>query len=104
MREVLLKHKQYLLTGVSHVVPFIACGGILIAAAIAFAPMTQTGPDFSKAPTLKLILDIGSGSFALALPVLAGYIAYAMASRPGLVPGMLGGYLAHQINAGFLGA
>lgn len=104
MNETLHKYKQYLLTGVSHVVPFIACGGILIAGAIAFAPMTPTGPDFSQAPKLKLILDIGSAAFALALPVLAGYIAYGMSGKPGLVPGMLGGFLASNINAGFLGA
>ena len=104
VKETLQRHKQYLLTGVSHVVPFIACGGILIATAIAFAPMTPEGPDFSQSPTLKMILDIGSAAFALALPVLAGFIAYGMSNRPGLVPGMLGGYLAHTINAGFLGA
>ena len=104
MKESLLKIKTYLLSGVSFAIPFIACGGILIATAIAFAPMTSTGPDFSHAPTLKLILDIGSASFALMLPVLAGYIAYAMASRPGLVPGFIGGYLAGQVNAGFFGA
>ena len=104
MKESLLKIKIYLLSGVSFAIPFIACGGILIATAIAFAPMTSTGPDFSHAPTLKLVLDIGSASFALMLPVLAGYIAYAMASRPGLVPGFIGGYLAGQVNAGFFGA
>lgn len=104
MKAALQKHKQYLLTGVSHVVPFIACGGMLIAAAIAFAPMTPTGPDFSQSPKLKLVLDIGSAAFAMALPVLAGFIAHGMAGRPGLVPGMLGGYLAGTINAGFLGA
>jgi PTS system fructose-specific IIC component len=97
-------HKQYLLTGVSYVVPFIACGGILIASAIAFAPMTPAGPDFSQSPRLKLILDIGSAAFALALPVLAGFIAYGIANKPGLVPGMVGGYLAGNVNAGFLGA
>ena len=53
MKEALQKHKQYLLTGVSYVVPFIACGGILIALSIAFAPMTATGPDFSNSPNLK---------------------------------------------------
>jgi fructose-specific phosphotransferase system IIC component len=96
--------KQYLLTGVSYAVPFIACGGILIATAIAFAPMTPQGPDFSSSPNLKVVMDIGSAAFALALPVLAGFIAYGIASRPGLVPGMLGGYLAGLVNAGFLGA
>lgn len=104
MKESLLKTKSYLLNGVSFAIPFIACGGILIAGAIAFAPMTAAGPDFSGSPTLKLVFDIGAASFALMLPVLAGYIAHAMASKPGLVPGFIGGYMAGQINAGFLGA
>ena len=97
-------HKQYLLTGVSYVVPFIACGGILIASAIALAPMTPTGPDFTHSPSLKLVLDIGSAAFALVMPVLAGFIAYGITGRPGLVPGMVGGYLAASVSAGFLGA
>ena len=111
MRQALRQHQQYLLTGVSYVIPMIACGGILIASAIALLTflhpeaMTSTGgPDFSAAPTLKVVLDIGVAAFTLALPVLAGYIAYAMAGRPGLVPGLIGGYLAGTIKAGFLGA
>ncbi len=111
MNKALQQHKQYLLTGVSYVIPMIACGGILIAASIALLTflhpeaMTSTGgPDFSVAPNLKLMLSIGEAAFTLALPVLAGYIAYAMAGRPGLVPGLIGGYLAGTTNAGFLGA
>ena len=104
MIEALQKLRQYLLTGVSYAIPFIACGGIMIAFGIAFVPMTPTGPDFSHAPVLKLILDIGSASFSLLMPVLAGYIAYAIAGRPGLVPGFVGGYLSGEIKAGFLGA
>lgn len=104
MVEFLKTLRQNLLTGVSYAIPFIACGGILIAAGIAFAPMTPTGPDFSGSPTLKLILDVGSASFALMLPVLAGYIAYAIAGKPGLVPGFVGGYFAGEVKAGFLGA
>ena len=65
----------------------------MIALAIAFA-MTPSGPDFSHAPRLKLIFDIGSASFALMLSVLAGYIAYSIAGRPGLVPGFIGGYFS----------
>ena len=103
MVEFLKQLRQHLLTGVSFAIPFIACGGILIAFAIAFA-MTPTGPDFSHAPRLKLINDIGSAAFDLMLPVLAGYIAYSAAGKPGLVPGFLGGYLSGQIKAGFLGA
>lgn len=104
MLQFLKNLRQHLLTGVSYAIPFIACGGILIASAIAFAPMTSTGPDFSHAPRLKLILDIGTTSFMLMLPVLAGYISYSVAGKPGLVPGFVGGYLSGQINAGFLGA
>ncbi|RPJ75237.1 MAG: PTS fructose-like transporter subunit EIIC, partial [Acidobacteria bacterium] len=111
MTQTLRQHKQYLLTGVSYVIPMIACGGILIASAIAlltfFEPGAMTpggGPDFSNSPNLKLILDIGDAAFKMALPVLAGFIAYAMAGKPGLVPGMLGGYLAGTTNAGFIGA
>jgi fructose-specific phosphotransferase system IIC component len=104
MPELLKQLRQHLLTGVSYAIPFIACGGLLIAFAIAFAPMTPTGPDFSQAPRLKLILDIGSASFALMLPVLAGYIAYSVGGKPALVPGFLGGYFSDQVKAGFLGA
>jgi len=104
MIELLKSLRQHLLTGVSFAIPFIACGGILIAAAIAFAPMTPTGPDFTQAPRLRLVLDIGTAALTLMLPVLAGYISYSVAGKPGLLPGFLGGYLSGQVKAGFLGA
>lgn len=104
MRDVLKLLKQYLLCGVSHVIPFVACGGILIAFAIALAPMKPgLGPDFSNAPLLKLLLDIGTAAFSMVVPVLAGYIAFGMADRPGLVPGFVGGVVANAVGAGFLG-
>ncbi len=95
--------KRYLLSGVSYAIPFVACGGIMIAASIALVPMTSTGPDFSHSPFLKVVFDIGSAAFAFLVPVLAGYIAFGIADRPGLVPGFVGGYVANQIGAGFLG-
>ena len=98
------KLRQHLLTGVSYAIPFIACGGILIASAIAFAPMTAKGPDFSHSPLLQLISNIGAASFGLMLPVLGGYIAYSAAGKPALAPGFIGGFLSGQIKAGFLGA
>ena len=97
------KFKQYLLSGVSYAIPFVASGGILIALSIALAPMTSHGPDFSRAPFLKLINDIGTAAFSLLIPVLSGYIAFGIADRPGLVPGFVGGYIASQVGAGFLG-
>lgn len=119
--EWLKKLRQHLLTGVSFAIPFIACGGILIAVSLAFAPMTPTGPDMegikneSLRHLLKLTLSIGVTSFTLMLPVLAGYISYSIAGKPGLVAGMIGGWLAGHlsvpwdpdsrvVSAGFLGA
>jgi fructose-specific phosphotransferase system IIC component len=112
MNQFIQKHKQYLLSGVSFAIPFIASGGILIAVSIALAPMTETGPDFSNSPVLKYLLSIGEAAFSLLLPILAGYIAYAIAGKPGLVAGFIGGFFAsvpqqvgdHSANAGFLGA
>ena len=104
MRESLRHLKQYLLSGVSYVIPFVACGGILIAMAIALAPMKpEIGPDFSQAPILKLLMDIGTAAFNLVVPVLAGYIAFGMVDRPGLVPGFVGGAIAAAMGSGFLG-
>lgn len=104
MRAIAQKLRQHLLTGVSYAIPFIACGGILIAAAIAFAPMTPKGPDFSHSPALQLISSIGAAAFSLMLPVLGGYIAYSAAGKPALAPGFIGGFLSGEIKAGFLGA
>jgi fructose-specific phosphotransferase system IIC component len=102
MIEALHKLRQHLLTGVSYVIPCIACGGIMIATAIALAPMTAAGPDFSRSPVLDLILQIGVTAFKLALPVLAGFIAHAIAGKPGLVPGLIGGFLASGFKAQLL--
>lgn len=116
MLQSLRNLRQHLLSGVSYAIPFIACGGILIAAAVAFAPMTPAGPDFSRSPALGTILEIGSAAFALMPSVLAGFIANAVAGKPGLVPGFVGAWLAthlgtvetatgsHEASAGFLGA
>jgi len=103
MNKYLSDIKKYLLSGVSYAIPFVACGGIMIAFAIAFAPMTPSGPDFSHAPFLKLILDIGTAAFSFLIPVLAGYIAFGIADRPGIVAGFVGGYIANKVGAGFLG-
>lgn len=97
--------KRYLLSGVSYAIPFVACGGILIAGSLALAPMVvNKGPDMEHAPEiLKTTLAIGVHSFQLLVAVLAGYIAYGMADRPGLVPGFIGGAIADEMKAGFLG-
>ncbi len=108
--EQLRQLRQHLLTGVSYAIPFVACGGILIALALAFAPMGPTGPDMAGIEPealrkgMAFALIVGEASFKLMLPILAAYIAYSMAGRPGLVAGAIGGLLADEIKAGFLGA
>ena len=103
--EWIKKLRQHLLTGVSYAIPFVACGGILIAAALAFAPAGANGaPDASKVPFLNFLLSVGVASFTLMLPVLAGYISHSIAGKPGLVAGAIGGFLANDVKAGFLGA
>jgi fructose-specific phosphotransferase system IIC component len=119
MKDALVKLRQYLLSGVSYAIPFIACGGIMIAVAIAVnSRYSPNAPgNFDKAPpVLKLIMTIGVAAFTLMPVILSGYIAYAMAGKPGLVPGCVGGWLATHlgeavvdgktvsVSAGFLGA
>jgi fructose PTS system EIIBC or EIIC component len=107
-----LKHlRQHLLTGVSYAIPFVAAGGILIALSLAFAPKgVGQGLDVSKIENenlrevMTLAFRVGVASFTLMLPILAGYISYSIAGKPGLVAGAIGGLLAGEIKAGFLGA
>ncbi|MFJ5113822.1 fructose-specific PTS transporter subunit EIIC [Streptomyces sp. NPDC088551] len=105
------KLRKWLMSGVSYMVPFVAAGGLLIALGFAIGGYT-----IDKAPSVAehfiwtdhtswaaLLFQIGGLAFSFLVPVLAGYIAYGMADRPGLVPGFVGGSIALTINAGFLG-
>lgn len=118
--DALKQLRQHLLTGVSYAIPFVACGGILIAAALAFAPLDPVthAPNPGNVPLLMFFLKIGVLSFKLMLPILAAYIAYSIAGKPALVPGAIGGFLCNdlrllaffpepgqkELSAGFLGA
>ncbi|WP_328413564.1 fructose-specific PTS transporter subunit EIIC [Streptomyces violaceus] len=105
------KLRKWLMSGVSYMVPFVAAGGLLIALGFAIG-----GYKVDKAPSVMdhfmwmqadswaaLFFQIGGVAFGFLVPVLAGYIAYGMADRPGIVPGFVGGMIAFNINAGFLG-
>lgn len=105
------KLRKWLMSGVSYMVPFVAAGGLLIALGFAIGGYTV-----DKAPSVAehfawtdstswaaLLFQVGGLAFSFLVPVLAGYIAYGMADRPGLVPGFVGGSIALTINAGFLG-
>jgi len=90
---------KHLMTGVSYMIPFVAAGGILIALSFAFG-IYAFKVDGSIAAALK---DIGGAAMGLMYPILAGFIAFSIADRPGIVPGMVGGILASTVGAGFLG-
>ncbi|SDL06510.1 PTS fructose transporter subunit IIABC [Streptomyces indicus] len=105
------KLRKWLMSGVSYMVPFVAAGGLLIALGFAIG-----GYEISDAKSVvehfvwteaaswaALFFQVGGLAFGFLVPVLAGYIAYGMADRPGLVPGFVGGAVAVTINAGFLG-
>ena len=114
--------RQWLMTGVSYMIPFVAAGGILIALAFVFggaevANKVNGGTfegvtyekitDYSKligqAGWPGLMFFVGVTAFSMLVPILAGFIAYAMVDRLGLVPGIVGGLIANAISAGFLG-
>lgn len=97
--EVLKQLRKHLLTGVSFAIPFIACGGILIAAALAFAPRGENNaPDPSGVPVLFLMLQLGVLAFKLMLAILSAYIAYSIAGKPALVAGAIGGFLCNDLR------
>ncbi len=122
-----LRLRQWLLTGVSYMIPFVAAGGLLIALGFLLAGYDVAGDPASKIlseNTLTnlpaagdhalfgsslmtyigaLLFLLGSWAFGFLVPALAGYIAYAIADRPGIAPGFVMGFLANQIGAGFLG-
>ncbi|MFE3555150.1 fructose-specific PTS transporter subunit EIIC [Streptomyces sp. NPDC059193] len=105
------KLRTWLMSGVSYMVPFVAAGGLLIALAFAIGGYEiNTAPSVAEhfvwtesASWAALLFQTGGLAFGFLVPVLAGYIAYGMADRPGLVPGFVGGAVALTINAGFLG-
>ena len=118
--------RQWLMTGVSYMIPFVAAGGILIALGFMLAQLaigeqgaieivkygltaegefniTQNFNVFSGTSWAALLFVIGAAAFGFLVPILSGFIAFAIADRPGLVPGIVGGSIAATMGAGFLG-
>ncbi|MEJ8304422.1 fructose-specific PTS transporter subunit EIIC [Saccharibacillus sacchari] len=91
-----------LMNGISHMLPFVVGGGILIAISFLFE---QYGGGGAENPIFKLLMGIGGGdgAFHFLIPILAGFIAMSIGDRPALMPGIVGGYLASTSGAGFLG-
>ncbi|MFJ9129624.1 fructose-specific PTS transporter subunit EIIC [Streptomyces sp. NPDC102340] len=107
------KLRKWLMSGVSYMVPFVAAGGLLIAISFALGGYKIANTDVqsvvdafswgSMHSWAALMFWTGQAAFGFLVPVLAGYIAYGMADRPGLVPGFVAGSIAVTIDAGFLG-
>ncbi len=122
--------RRVLMTGVSYMIPFVAAGGLLIALGFLFGGYEITGPGFDIAtgntifnlpdvdglgldhalfgsPFLAylgaLFFALGATAFGFLVPALAGYIAYAIADRPGIAPGFVMGAVAGVLETGFLG-
>jgi PTS system fructose-specific IIC component len=114
--------RQWLMTGVSYMIPFVAAGGILIALAFliggadvatkvnggtfqghTYTAITDPSKLLGQVGIAGVMYFIGSTAFLMLVPILSGFIAFAIADRPGLVPGIVSGLLATAIGAGFLG-
>ena len=111
-----IRLRGYLMTGVSYMIPFVAGGGILIALSFMLGgyQITEVNADvpgfidqfsfFNLNDWAGLMFILGATAFGFLNAVLAGFIAYAIADRPGLVPGFVAGVAAGAVGAGFLGA
>ena len=94
---------KHLMTGVSFMLPFVTAGGLLIALAFALGGI-YAFDDAHKGTLAWSLFQFGAKSgFMLMVPALAGYIAYSIADRPGIAPGMIGGLVAVNMDAGFIG-
>jgi PTS system fructose-specific IIC component len=101
-----------LMNGVSYMIPFVVVGGLLIAISLALGgDATATGYAIPEGSFWADVFAIGEIGFKLMIPILSGYIAYAIGDRPALVPGMIGGWIANtgslygsEAGAGFIGA
>ncbi|MER7930667.1 fructose-specific PTS transporter subunit EIIC [Streptomyces sp. NPDC096057] len=102
-----------LMNGVSYMIPFVVVGGLLIAVSLSLGghPDPSGGLVIPKGSFWMDVNNIGVIGFTLMVPILSGYIAYAIGDRPALVPGMIGGWIANtgslydsKAGAGFIGA
>lgn len=95
---------KHLMNGVSNMLPFVVGGGILIAVCFMFGIKSFMPGDPHYNAFSKLLHDIGANNaFTLMVPVLAGFIGMSIADRPGFAPAMVGGYIAANNGAGFIG-
>ncbi|MDP8099175.1 PTS fructose transporter subunit IIABC [Pasteurella atlantica] len=94
---------RYLMNGVSHMIPFVVTGGLMIALSLALGgEPTPKGMQIPDGSLWNHVFNVGVVAFTLMIPILAGYIAYAIGDRAALAPGFIGGWIAN--NGSFYGA
>ena len=107
-KQIGKKSYTQLLTGISHMLPFVVAGGVLIAISFFWGIWSFDKEHYQYNAFAASLKKIGDAAFALMIPILAGYIAYSIGDRPALVPGMTGGWLAQNgfdgKSSGFIGA
>ena len=101
--NILRNTRQHLMTGVSHMIPFVVAGGILLAISVMLYGKGAV-PDPATDPNLKKLFDIGVAGLTLMVPFLAAYIGYSISDRSALAPSAIGAWVGASFGAGFFGA
>ena len=107
-KELGREYYGHLMSGISHMLPFVVAGGVMLALSLLLQHL------FGGSDTTSMMTNVGNAAFKMMYPVLAAFIAYSIADRPGFMPGLMGGYLAQLgtttatqlswISSGFWGA
>lgn len=111
MKNILKDVQKHLLSGVSFMMPVVVAGGVLMAISLLGAQQTEAGL-VPNGAVMTYLNQLGKAGMALMIPIFSGYIAYSVAGKPGLTPGLILGYIANnaiviggnEVKSGFLGA
>ncbi len=98
--QILKNTRQHLMTGVSHMIPFVVSGGILLAVSVMLYGKGAV-PDAVADPNLKKLFDIGVAGLTLMVPFLAAYIGYSIAERSALAPCAIGAWVGNSFGIQF---
>ncbi len=96
---ILKNTRKHLMTGVSYMIPFVVTGGVILSLCVILSGQNAV----PSSGALGEIAKVGIAGLGLMVPILSGYISFSISERAGLAPGIIGGYIANQIGAGFLG-
>lgn len=97
--KILRETKKHVMTGISYMIPFVVTGGVVLAVCVLIGGEHAVPTEGA----LGKIATIGSAGLGLMVPILSGFIAYSICNRAGLAPGIIGGFIANNIGAGFIG-